>query len=360
VTSVDATDLVLEGLERYGHRAREAALSHVEAAGLSPYLLVPAVDYLGRGGKALRPALCLATCEAFGGDPDQALPSAAAIELLHTAFLVHDDVEDDSDLRRGEPTLHRRYGRAAAMNAGDGLAVMALGVLRGNERLLGPALAARVWAEFDFMARQTVEGQALELGWQRDVLTDLCPDDYLELIMKKTCWYTTLLPLRVGALVAAGRATDAAGRATDPARPAPAPEALLRFGFFLGAAFQIRDDLLNLTGAESLYGKERLGDLREGKRTLMLIHLLAVAGDEERHRLRRWLALPPQARTNGIREEVLAMMEVHGSLSFADEFARGIARSAAVAFEEAFADAPDSPARRFVAGLVPYMVDRDR
>jgi geranylgeranyl diphosphate synthase type II len=367
MTTTDATEPVVEDLERYGRLTREAALSYIEADGLSPYLVAPAVDYLARGGKALRPALCLATCEAFGGDPARALPSAAAIELLHTAFLVHDDVEDDSDLRRGEPTLHQRYGRAAAMNAGDGLAVMALGALRGNERLLGPVLAARVWAEFDFMARQTVEGQALELGWQRDGLTDLGPDDYLELIMKKTCWYTTLLPLRVGALVASGGASDPSGPFPGPAipfpgkaNPTPDPGALLRFGFFLGAAFQIRDDLLNLTGAEALYGKERLGDLREGKRTLMLIHLLAVAGDDDRRRLRRWLALPPQARTSGIREEVLAMMEAHGSLAFADEFARGIARSAEVAFDEAFADAPDSPARRFVAGLVPYMVDRDR
>ena len=135
---------------------------------------------------------------------------------------------------------------------------------------------------------------------------------------------------------------------------------MLRFGFFLGAAFQIRDDLLNLTGAESLYGKERLGDLREGKRTLMLIHLLAVADAEDRRRLERWLALPAAGRTGSVREEILALMREHGSLSFADEFARGIARSAAVAFDEAFADVPDSPARRFVAGLVPYMVDRDR
>jgi geranylgeranyl diphosphate synthase type II len=359
VTATDATDttdaaeLVLEHLERYGRVAREAALSHLVADDLSPYLVAPAVDYLARGGKALRPALCLATCEAFGGDLDRALPSAAAIELLHTAFLVHDDVEDDSDLRRGEPTLHRRYGRAAAMNAGDGLAVTALGALRGNQQLLGPALAARVWAEFDFMARQTVDGQALELGWQRDGLTDLTPDDYLDLIMKKTCWYTTLLPLRVGCLVASGGARL-------PGRGTPDPSAMLRFGFFLGAAFQIRDDLLNLTGAEALYGKERLGDLREGKRTLMLIHLLAVADEPDRRRLRRWLALAPHARTSGIREEILTMMEAHGSLSFADEFARGIARSAEVAFEEAFANAPDSPARRFVAGLVPYMVERDR
>jgi len=367
MTTTDATEPVVEVLERYGRLAREAAHSYLVADGLSPYLVAPAVDYLARGGKALRPALCLATCEAFGGDPDRALPSAAAIELLHTAFLVHDDVEDDSDLRRREPTLHRRYGRAAAMNAGDGLAVMALGALRGNQQLLGPALAARVWAEFDFMARQTVEGQALELGWQRDGLTDLTPDDYLDLIMKKTCWYTTLLPLRVGALVASGgawnpvrSATARMGTASGSAGRTPDPGALLRFGFFLGAAFQIRDDLLNLTGAEALYGKERLGDLREGKRTLMLIHLLAVADDADRRRLRRWLALAPQARTSGIREEVLAMMEAHGSLSFADEFARGIARSAEVAFEEAFANAPDSPARRFVSGLVPYMVDRDR
>lgn len=340
------TDPVVEELERYGALARESALGYLAADGLSPYLIDPAAEYLSRGGKALRPALCLATCEAFGGDPARALSSAAAIELLHTAFLVHDDVEDESDLRRGGPTLHRRYGRAAAMNAGDGLAVLALGALRENERLLGGRLAARVWAEFDFMARQTVEGQALELGWQRDGLTDLGPDDYLDLIMKKTCWYTTLLPLRVGVLVASARPPDLT--------------AMLRFGFFLGAAFQIRDDLLNLTGAESLYGKERLGDLREGKRTLMLIHLLAVADAEDRRRLERWLALPAAGRTGSVREEILALMREHGSLSFADEFARGIARSAAVAFDEAFADVPDSPARRFVAGLVPYMVDRDR
>jgi geranylgeranyl diphosphate synthase, type II len=78
--------------------------------GVSQYLRAPAAEYLERGGKGLRPALCLATCTAFGGEVEDGLPSAAAIELLHTAFLVHDDVEDDTDLWRGEPTLHRKYG----------------------------------------------------------------------------------------------------------------------------------------------------------------------------------------------------------------------------------------------------------
>jgi geranylgeranyl diphosphate synthase, type II len=333
-------------LDRYGAMARRAVHSYLPADGMSEYLRAPAAEYLGRAGKGLRPALCLATCEAFGGTPEQALPSAAALELLHTAFLVHDDVEDDSELRRGEATLHQQYGRALAVNAGDGLAVLALGALRDNEGPLGRRLAARIWSEFDFMARLTVDGQARELGWQRDGRTDLTPDDYLDLIMRKTCWYTTLLPLRVGALIGARGDVDLA--------------AMLRFGFFLGAAFQIRDDILNLVGSPARYGKELLGDLREGKRTLMLIHLLAAAGPRDRAAVAEYLALEPAQRSGEVADRMLAMMLGHGSVAFADEFARGIARSAAVAFEEDLAHMPDSPARRFVRDLVPYMVDRDR
>ncbi|TFV86970.1 polyprenyl synthetase family protein [Blastococcus sp. CT_GayMR16] len=337
-------------LERYGVMSRRAVHSYLPAEGMSEYLRAPAAEYLGRSGKGLRPALCLATCEAFGGEADDALPSAAALELLHTAFLVHDDVEDDSELRRGEATLHQQYGRGLAVNAGDGLAVLALGALRDNEGPLGRRLAARIWSEFDFMARLTVDGQARELGWQRDGRIDLTPDDYLDLIMRKTCWYTTLLPLRVGALIGTG---TGGGRSPDL-------DAMLRFGFFLGAAFQIRDDILNLTGSTALYGKEALGDLREGKRTLMVIHLLAAASARDRASVAGYLALEPAQRTGDIAARILAMMHDHGSVAFADEFARGIARSAALTFEEAFAGVPDSPARRFVRDLVPFMVDRDR
>jgi geranylgeranyl diphosphate synthase, type II len=339
-------DGFLERLERYGATARRTAARYLPDDGLSEHLRTPAAEYLGRAGKGLRPALCLVTCEAFGGDADAALPSAAALELLHTAFLVHDDVEDDSELRRGAPTLHLQYGRALAVNAGDGLAVLALGALRDNEATLGARLAARIWSEFEFMARLTVDGQAQDLGWQREARLDLTPDDYLDMIMRKTCWYTTLLPLRVGALIGSRRALD-----LDP---------MLRFGFLLGAAFQIRDDVLNLTGSTDLYGKEPLGDLREAKRTLMLIHLAAAVSPRDRERVARYLAMDPAERTPEVLTGILAMMRDHGSLVFADEFARGIARSASAAFEDAFAGVPDSPARRFVRDLVPYMVDRDR
>jgi geranylgeranyl diphosphate synthase type II len=336
----------LDELEGYDAVARRAALGYLCADGVSQYLGAPAAEYLERGGKGLRPALCLATCKAFGGEVEDALPSAAAIELLHTAFLVHDDVEDDSELRRGKPTLHRQYGRALAINAGDGLAVLALGALRDNESRLGPRLSARIWSEFDFMARQTVDGQAQELGWQREGSIDLTADDYLDLIMKKTCWYTTVLPLRVGALIGTKGAVDL--------------EPMLRFGFFLGAAFQIRDDILNLTSSPAVYGKESLGDLREGKRTLMLAHLLTAANSRDRARVVQYLRLEPAERSPAVISQILNLMHSHGSVAFANEFARGIARSAALAFDEAFAGAPDSIARRFVGELIPYMVERGR
>ncbi len=342
--TVAGTDF-LDQLNAYDAIARRAALSYLRTSGVSSYVGLPAADYLQRSGKGLRPALCLATCTAFGGDVEDALPSAAAIELFHTALLVHDDVEDDSELRRGAPTLHRRYGRALAMNAGDGLAVLALGALRDNESRLGRWLSTQIWSEFDLMARQTVDGQARELGWQREGRTDLTPDDYLDMIIQKTCWYTTLLPLRVGALIGARKAVDL--------------EPMLRFGFFLGAAFQIRDDILNLVGSEEAYGKELLGDLREGKQTLMLIHLVAATDSRDRERVAQFVALSPAERSADMIADILTMMHTHGSVAFADEFARGIARSAAVAFDEAFAEVPDSPARRFVRDLIPFMVDRD-
>jgi geranylgeranyl diphosphate synthase type II len=341
------SDGFLGQLETYDARARGLALEHLAASTESPYLRQPAEEYLHRGGKGLRPALCLATCGAFGGEEDAALPSAAALELFHTSFLIHDDLADDSEVRRGAPTLHRTVGAGLAINAGDGLAVAGMDLLRDNDQRLGRRMAARVWGEFAFMARQTVEGQAQELGWIRDGRTDLTPDDYLDLIMQKTSWYTTVLPLRVGALIGGGGAVN-----LDP---------MVRFGFSLGAAFQIRDDVLNLTGRPERTGKEPLGDLREGKRTLMLIHLRAAARSEDRAIVDAYLARSAaEERDNGVVQEIYQMLLQYGSIAFADQFAQGIAGSARDAFEEAFADAPETPQRRFVSDLIDYMVQRDR
>jgi geranylgeranyl diphosphate synthase type II len=332
------------GLARYGVLVADDLQRRFDGVGSQPYLAAPMRDYPDRGGKTLRPSMCLASCEAFGGRLHDALPSAVAIELLHNAFLVHDDIEDASLLRRGEPTLHRRFGTPLALNAGDGLALQAMATLRENIDLLGPRLADRIMMEFDFMSQQTVAGQALELGWCRDNRIDLTPDDYLDLIMKKTCWYTTVLPLRVGALVGS--------HGTAPLHP------MIEFGFHLGAAFQIRDDMLNLVGDPDLYGKEALGDLLEGKRTLMLIHLLASADPPDRTWLVAYLGRPLVERSHDDVVRVRDLMHAYGSIGFANEFATGVARSALSSMDAAFSGLDDTPALRFIAQLVPYMIAR--
>lgn len=333
-------------LAEYAALASGALSRYLPQDSPEAYLDAPVRDYLSRGGKGLRPALCLATCEAFGGEVTDALGIAAALELIHTAFLVHDDIQDQSELRRGLPTLHRRYGMPLALNAGDALAAYGLGAAHDGAAGLGGRLADRIVAEFAFMMRQTVEGQALELGWRVDNRLDLGPDDYLELIMKKTCWYTTVLPLRLGALIGSQGGADL--------------EPFVGFGFNLGAAFQIRDDVLNLSGDPASYGKEPNGDVYEGKRTLVLIHLLAAVDRVRRTELEQFLAKERRHRTADEVNRVRGWMDDHGSIAFAEEFARGIATSAAVSFENAFAAVPDSPARRFLAAMIPYMVERAR
>jgi geranylgeranyl diphosphate synthase, type II len=301
--------------------------------------------YPSRPGKAIRPALCVATSRAFGGMDADILPVAVAIELLHNAFLVHDDIVDGSRRRRGRPTLPAEYGLGLALNAGDALAVLSNQVLRRHASGMQDELAERLLSEFDAMALRTLEGQATELGWRRDRVDELEPEDYLQLIMHKTCWYTTVHPLRVGALIGSRGATDL--------RP------MVRFGFYLGAAFQIQDDALNLVGDESKYGKESCGDLYEGKRTLMVIHLLREARGDDRRVVRRFLTMERQQRAPDDVATILELMRRHGSIDFAREFGLGIAKAADDAFEAAFADVPDSPERRFVRELIAFMLERE-
>jgi geranylgeranyl diphosphate synthase, type II len=332
-------------LANYAAVTDEAMRAYLPATEPRQHLWDLVDEYPRRGGKAIRPALCLATAVAFGAELEEALPSAVALELLHNAFLIHDDIQDASRLRRGLPTLHAQYGVPLALNAGDALAVLAAAALRDNRRVLGSRVAARIGDEFDLMARRTIEGQARELGWRRDVVLELDPDDYLDLIIHKTCWYTAIHPLRVGALI------GTLGRAD--------PDSLVRFGFYLGAAFQIRDDLLNLVGDETKYGKERCGDLYEGKRTLMVIHLLREARGDDRRAVGRFLAMERQQRTADDVAAILELMHRYGSIDFAREFGLGIASAAADAFEDAFAGVPDSPERRFVRELIGWMLERD-
>ena len=163
------------------------------------YLYQLVREYPYRPGKHMRAAICLSICEALGGSATGALDIASSLELLHNALLIHDDIEDGSGLRRGEITLHERHGVPLAVNAGDALAMFAVESLHAVVQRVDGWLATRLRAEFNHATRRTVEGQAIELGWQREGVVDLSVDDYVAMATLKTCAYTTVLPMRVGA-----------------------------------------------------------------------------------------------------------------------------------------------------------------
>lgn len=340
-TADRATATVEERLRQVGKLVRRSMLDAMPDGEPVQWLYAPMREYPSRSGKALRPALCISAGRAFGGSADDLLGIAVAIELLHNAFLIHDDLADGSEMRRGRPTLGEMYGMAAALNAGDGLAVVAGQVLRRATRRLDRDIADAVWSEFDTMALRTLEGQATEVGWQVDKVKDLGPEDYLNLIMHKTCWYTTIHPLRVGAIVGSGGRVDL--------------QPLVRFGFHFGAAFQIRDDLLNLVGDEQTYGKEILGDVYEGKRTLPLLHLLSSATGSDRALVHDYLRRTREERSLELVTAVRTLMDTYGSIEFATEYAEGILMVAEDYFEQAFAAASPGPDLEFLRALVPFV-----
>lgn len=335
--------LVRDVLEEYGDLVRKRMQVYLPDAEPKRYLYELLADYPTRGGKMLRSSLCLAVARAWGGEAAEVIDAAVAIEMLHNALLVHDDVEDDSDERRGRPTLHRKHGVPLAVNAGDALGLLALRPLKKCASSLGLRLGQALFAEFERVAWESAEGQAVELGWQRDKRTDIRDEDYLAMVLQKTCWLTTICPIRVGCLVGA--------RGREPLDP------LIRLGFLFGAAFQIQDDLLNLEPGSD-YGKEIDGDLREGKRTLLVIHALREANATDRPRLERYLAAERDARTEDETAWVHALMVRTGALEHARLVAHGLAGVSLREFDRLVAPLPAGRDVAFIRNLLLWVVQR--
>jgi geranylgeranyl diphosphate synthase, type II len=340
-----APSAINKALERWRDLVLKKLLEYLPLGSpIDLYGLLP--SYPIRGGKGLRPVLCLTTCAALGGDPDRALSSAIAIELFHNAFLIHDDIQDQSELRRGRPAMAAEHGVAIALNVGNAMNLIGMQRLMEERWTLGSDLAWRLMQETELMMRHSLEGQATELRWIKENVCDLEPNDYYRMCLKKTSWYTCIYPCRLGALIA--RQGDIATEHID------------RYGWYLGAAFQIQDDILNLTGDPTVYGKEICGDLWEGKRTLMVIYLLDKLKGNERSRLIDFLGQERQERCSEDVAWVLQRMVDIGCIEHAQEDARQLSAAARREAQVVFQESPHSDELDFLLALPSYVIARDR
>ena len=253
-------------------------------------------------GKLLRPLLSLLACRAAGGIPERALPIAAGIQLVHDFSLIHDDIEDLGETRRGRPTVWKLWGLAQGINTGDGMLIVAhLAVHRLSEVGVPAEVALEVIRRFDEAILTVCEGQFLDLSYEGDLR--ISEADYLAMIGRKTAALVAAA-CGLGAIVGGANATTAT--------------AMFDFGQNLGLAFQVQDDVLGIWGDSALTGKPPAADLHRRKVSLPIIYALHGAeqreglarlygkkrpGDED---VRRILDILEQAGARGLTEGVAA------------------------------------------------------
>jgi len=297
-------------------------------------------DYPERGGKRLRGLVLLLSTAAHGAPWEHGLGVAAALELFQNWVLIHDDIEDDSEDRRGSPALHKQVGLPVALNVGDALHIYMWRTLLRSE-WASWAQQQRVVAAFEEAITRTAEGQHLDLSWVAEGRFDISEHDYLEMVTLKSAYYTVVGPLTLGALCAG----------TDP------DPALTDAGRDLGVAFQIRDDVLNLTDGVS-YGKEFAGDLFEGKRTLVLAHFFAHAAPTHRDEVQRLLAKPRSEKTHAEVTRVLSFVRKGGSLEYAQGVAEEKAAVGMAKLRKTLAHAPNQDAADAILALLGRVAQR--
>ena len=315
----------------------DASLGNV-SGDLTRYLYEPLARFTMAGGKRTRPVLCLLGAQAVGVDPICALSTAAAIEYFQSAALIHDDIADKSELRRGEPCLHITDGTGIAINTGDLAIVTVYAGLLGDTNLENET-CLRVLCELAYMQQRTLEGQALDLGWVRDGRWDVSVDDYLVMATHKTAYYSAATPLACGAICAGGSEEQI--------------EALFSFGLDAGLAFQLQDDLLNLVGDADEQGKDFRSDITEGKRTMLAVWALSHLEDAERAELQALLEAGTTNPTDLAR--AVELIEASGAVEHVRSYAHELANRAKQHLEGTEFDAE---ARTVLVSMADFFVER--
>lgn len=281
------------------------------------------------GGKRIRPSLLLLACRALGYSGPSMHRLGAVVEMVHTATLVHDDIIDGAELRRGRPSPNTTWGNSRCVLAGDWLYMQAFRIALDEQNF-------RVLELLISLTQAMVEGELLQTEKLGRAVSQT---EYNELIYRKTaCLFE--VSMRLGAVLAG---TDA-----------PTEECLAEYGHALGLAFQVVDDVLDLTAAESVLGKPVASDLREGKATLAVVHALEHANEPEQAMILQVLA--DGAFTEVAYQDVLAVLDRHGSIPFAMEVAQRYAEQARRALD----CLPDSEYKRALLWVPDFVVNRDK
>jgi geranylgeranyl diphosphate synthase type I len=280
------------------------------------------------GGKRLRPCMLLLAAEAVGGDPKAVVPAAVSIELVHNFTLIHDDIMDNATTRRGRPAVHVKWDEAGAILAGDTLYSKAFEILTA----VGGVDPKDMVASVKMLARTCAsicEGQWLDMEFERR--EEVTEAEYLEMVEKKTAVLYGAAGW-IGSRLVGGSDEEVEG--------------LERFGRLVGIAFQIQDDVLDLTAPAEVLGKPRGGDLAEGKKTLIMIDAISKGVD-----------VPIFAKKNASIEEIEAALETlraSGSIDYARKRAVRLVEEG----KEALGVLADSEAKSLLMKLSDYMISR--
>jgi geranylgeranyl diphosphate synthase type I len=309
---------------------------------LNKAIAEPIWEFLDRGGKRWRPYMFLLICEALGKDPLDFLDFAIIPEVIHNGTLMIDDIEDQSDLRRGKPCTYRLFGLDIAINAGNAMYYLPLLTLLDHQNQIPVELLSKAYGIYIQEMINLSLGQAMDVAWHKGLAAAdaIGEEHYLQM-----CAYKTGTLARIAAKLAAVLAG-----ADDELT-----ERLGHFAEAIGIAFQIQDDILDVTGGEFTQKKGGRGmDISEGKRTLMVIHTLSKADPTERSRLKEILKMHTDEQR--LRDEAIRIMEKHDASEYAREYARRIVSES---WESVARLLPVSSAREKLRAFASYLVERE-
>lgn len=308
---------------------------------LNKAIAEPIWEFLDRGGKRWRPSLFLLICEALDKNPKDFLEYAIIPEVIHNGTLMIDDIEDQSELRRGKPCTYKLFGLDIAINSGNAMYYLPLLSLIKNRNKIPTAILNKAYEIYVQEMINLSFGQAMDIAWHRGLADadKIDEQDYLQM-----CAYKTGTLARIAAKLAA-----VLSGSDDELT-----EKLGRFAEAVGVAFQIQDDVLDLTEKAFAEKKGARGmDISEGKRTLMVIHTLQKATATDRQRLQE--ILRTHTSEQNLRDEAIAIMEKYNAIEYAKEYARKIVRES---WNNINTLLPASTAKEKLRAFADYLIER--